>query len=85
MPDGPIANLVLRHGRNHLVVYEQPINVQRLVAGRIRGLELDRFAALRIGHARDQGRFEQFRFVLELLNESPLLAPTGPSAGADSG
>ncbi len=55
-----LADLVFRHRRNELVVHQQAIDVQRLVARRVGRLELDRPAALRILNTGEQGRFEQF-------------------------
>jgi hypothetical protein len=69
------GDLIFGHGRNDLVMHQQPIDVQRLVACRIRRLEFDSLAALGIFNACDQGRFEQFRFVPELLQALPRRSP----------
>ena len=68
VPNGFFRHLVFRHRSDDLVVDEQAIDVQSLVARRIRGLELDRSAPFCILNAGQQRRLEQFRFVLALLH-----------------
>ncbi len=67
MPNGLLADLVFRHGRDELVVDEQSVDVKRLVARGVRGLEFSRLALFHVLHAREQSRLEQFTFVFELL------------------
>jgi hypothetical protein len=72
-----VSDLLFGHGRNDLVVYQQAIDVERLLARGIGRLELDCLAALRVFNACDQGRFEQFCFVLELLQSLPVRCSLG--------
>lgn len=64
----PVANgffpyLIFGHGRDHLVMHEQPVDVECLVACRIVRLELYRSTTFGIAHPSEQCRFEQFRLV----------------------
>jgi hypothetical protein len=68
MPDGLLADLLFRHWRDDFVVHQQAIYVQRLVLRGVGQLELDRLATFCIFDSGCQGRFEQFRFVLEFLH-----------------
>src|SRR5580658_3336107 len=76
MPNRLLADLVFWHRRDHLVVYEQAIDVQRLVACRVGRLELGCLATFGILHASEQRRFEQFRLVFELLHVPRLRSST---------
>ncbi len=66
--NGLLAHLIFRHRRNDLVVYEQAVDVQRLVACRIGRLELDCAARFCILNTGKQRRFEQLGFVSELFH-----------------
>ena len=70
VPDGLLADLVLRHRREDLVVDQQAIDVQRLGAGRIRGFELDGLAPFGVLDAGQQRRLEQFGLVLVFFHAS---------------
>ena len=47
--NGLLADLVFGHRRDLLVMHEQPIDIECFGAGGVRRLELNRFAALRVG------------------------------------
>ena len=68
MPNRLVGDLILRHGCDDLVVHEQSVHVQRLVARRIGCFELNRAAALSIFDAGEQRRLEQLGFVLEFFH-----------------
>src|SRR5271165_5838162 len=61
--DGLLGNLLFRHRRNDLVVHEQAIDVQRLVARRVGRLEFDRAPPFSVLNAGQQCRLEQFRLM----------------------
>src|SRR5271165_5077575 len=70
MSNSLLAHLIFRHWRNELVVNEEAIDVQRLVARRIGRLELNSTARFCILNAGEQRRFEQLRFVFEFFHVS---------------
>ena len=54
-----LRDLVFGQRLDHLVVHQQPVDVEQLLARGIRRLELDGAALLRIFHRREQPRLEQ--------------------------
>src|ERR1700694_1655795 len=62
------GDLVLRQGLNDLIVDEQSIYVPELLTRGICGFELHRAPALRILHACEERRLEQFRFVFQFFH-----------------
>src|SRR5260221_13427711 len=68
MPNRLLADLFFRHRRDDLVVDQQAIHVQSLVARRVGHFELDRAAPFRVLHTGKQGGLEQFRLVFEFLH-----------------
>src|SRR5262245_11004683 len=66
-----LADLILRHGRDDLVMHQQTIDEERLVARGVRGLEFNGLAALRILNASKQSRLEQLPFMSEFLHRRP--------------
>jgi hypothetical protein len=73
MPNRLLADLIFRHRRDELVVHQQAIDEQRLVAGGVRGLEFSSLALFRILNARQQSRLEQLPFVFEFLRRRLLV------------
>jgi len=84
--DSLLGHLVLGHRRDELIVHEEPVDVERLGAGRIGCLELHRAAPLGVANPGLQRRLEQFRFFFRLSHEGVTgrwwLAPAIP-AGAE--
>ncbi len=69
MPDRLVGDLVFWHRCDDLIVDEQAIYVEGLVACRVRRLELDCLATFGIGNAGDERCLEQLRLAPELFHD----------------
>src|SRR5919109_845947 len=76
VPQCGVAHLRLRDRLNELVVHEQPVHVQQLVARGVRGLEHHRAPAFGVLDRGAQGRLEELGLVLQLLHA--IAFPWGP-------
>jgi hypothetical protein len=74
VPNRLLADLIFRHRRDELVVHQQAIDEQRLVAGGVRGLEFGGLALFRVLNASQQSRLEQLPFMFEFLRRRLLVA-----------
>src|SRR6266480_2629749 len=68
VPNCLLADLLLGHRRNDLVVHQQSVDVECLCTRRVGGLELNSLTSLRVVDSGLQGGLEQLCFVFELLH-----------------
>jgi hypothetical protein len=75
------GHLVFGQRLDDLVVDQEPVDVQELLARGVRGFELHRAAPFGILHAGQQRGLEQLRFVLQFLHDRLLPSFGGEPSG----